>query len=135
MQYPLGVPPDLRTNIDYVFILRENYINNRKRIYDNFAGIFPTFEAFCTTLDACTQNYECIVIDNTSKSTNLNDVVFWYKAEEHPDNFEICSKEYWQLSREIESSKGDDDDDDDVMYHPSFFRKKNAPRIKVVKKD
>ena len=24
MQYPLGIPPTLRTNIDYVFILREN---------------------------------------------------------------------------------------------------------------
>ena len=30
MQYPLGIPPNLRTNIDYVFILREPYINNRK---------------------------------------------------------------------------------------------------------
>jgi len=26
MQYPLGIPPNLRTNIDYVFILREPYI-------------------------------------------------------------------------------------------------------------
>ena len=32
MQYPLGIPPTLRTNIDYVFILREPYILNRKRI-------------------------------------------------------------------------------------------------------
>ena len=30
MQYPLGVPPNLRTNIDYTFILREPYIANRK---------------------------------------------------------------------------------------------------------
>ena len=29
MQYPLGIPPNLRTNIDYVFILREPYIANR----------------------------------------------------------------------------------------------------------
>jgi hypothetical protein len=43
MQYPLGIPPTLRTNIDYVFILRENYIANRKRIYENYAGMFPTF--------------------------------------------------------------------------------------------
>ena len=46
MQYPLGIPPTLRTNIDYVFILRENYIANRKRIYENYAGMFPTFESF-----------------------------------------------------------------------------------------
>ena len=32
MQYALGIPPNLRTNIDYVFILRENYVSNRKRL-------------------------------------------------------------------------------------------------------
>ena len=51
MQYPLGVPPNLRTNIDYTFILREPYINNRKRIYENFAGMFTTFESFCQVMD------------------------------------------------------------------------------------
>jgi len=51
MQYPLGVPPNLRTNIDYTFILREPYIANRKRIYENFAGMFPTFESFCHVMD------------------------------------------------------------------------------------
>ena len=40
MQYPLGIPPNLRTNIDYVFILREPYIANRKRIWENYAGMF-----------------------------------------------------------------------------------------------
>ncbi len=32
MQFALGIPPNLRTNIDYVFILRENYVSNRKKI-------------------------------------------------------------------------------------------------------
>ena len=53
MQYPLGIPPTLRTNIDFVFILRENYIANRKRIYENYAGMFPTFESFCQVMDQC----------------------------------------------------------------------------------
>ena len=38
MQYPLGIPPNLRTNIDYVFILREPYIKNRRIIHENYAG-------------------------------------------------------------------------------------------------
>ena len=29
MQYCMGIPPSLRTNVDFVFILRENLINNR----------------------------------------------------------------------------------------------------------
>ena len=39
MQYALGVPPNLRTNIDYVFILRENFIS-RKRLYEHYANMF-----------------------------------------------------------------------------------------------
>ena len=80
MQYPLGVPPNLRTNIDFVFILRENVIGNRKRIYDNYAGMFPTFQMFCQFMDQCTENYECLVVCNGIQSNRLEDQVFWYKA-------------------------------------------------------
>ena len=89
MQYPLGVTPNLRTNIDFVFILRENNISNRRRIYENFAGMFPTFEMFCQFMDQCTENYECLVIANGVQSNKLDDQVFWYKASEHPA-FRLC---------------------------------------------
>ena len=61
MQYPLGIPPNLRTNIDYVFILREPYLTNRKRIWENYASMFPTLEAFCSVMDQTTENYECLL--------------------------------------------------------------------------
>ena len=32
MQYALGIPPNLRTNIDYVFLLRENIVRKQKTI-------------------------------------------------------------------------------------------------------
>ena len=60
MQYASGVPPNLRTNIDYVFILRENLQNGRKRLYEHYAGMFPTFDIFCqVALDACTEDFHC----------------------------------------------------------------------------
>jgi hypothetical protein len=68
VQYPLGIPPTLRTNIDYVFILREPYISNRKRIWENYASMFPTLESFSSVMDQTTENYECLVINNNSKS-------------------------------------------------------------------
>ena len=80
MQYALGIPPNLRTNIDYIFILRENYVSNRKRLYEHYAGMFPNFEMFCQVMDQCTENYECLVIHNNAKSNKLTDQVFWYKA-------------------------------------------------------
>ena len=126
MQYPLGVPPNLRTNIDYVFILREPYISNRKRIYENYAGMFPTFESFCQVMDQCTENYECLVINNNARSNKLEDQIFWYKAELH-DNFKLGSKEFWDLSKDIDS------DDDDPNYDPNSIRTKSGPRINVKK--
>jgi hypothetical protein len=127
MQYPLGVPPTLRTNIDYVFILRENYIANRKRIYENYAGMFPTFESFCQVMDQCTENYECLVINNNSKSNKLHDQVFWYKADNHGD-FRLGSKEFWELS------KGLKDEDEEEQYDPTNAKKRGAgPKISVKK--
>ena len=126
MQYPLGIPPNLRTNIDYVFILREPYISNRKRIYENYAGMFPTFESFCQVMDQCTENYECLVINNNSKSNKLNDQIFWYKAEMHK-NFKLGSKEFWEISQNMNS------DDEEEAYNPNERDKKKGPKINVKK--
>ena len=98
MQYALDIPPNLRINIDYVFILRENCIYNRKRLYENYASMFPTFEMFCQVMDQCTENYECLVINNNAKSNKLSEQVFWYKADSRPD-FRIGADPYWLYSR------------------------------------
>lgn len=127
MQYPLGIPPTLRTNIDYVFILRENYIANRRRIYDNYAGMFPTFESFCQVMDQCTENYECLVINNNVKSNRLQDQVFWYKADNHND-FRLGSKEFWDLSKNYNS------DEEEEKYDPNANKKRgNGQKISVKK--
>jgi hypothetical protein len=126
MQYPLGIPPTLRTNIDYVFILREPYIANRKRIYENYAGMFPTFESFCQVMDQCTENYECLVIDNNVKSNQLQEQIFWYRAENHKD-FKLGSKEFWEMSKNLGS------DEEDEQYNPGDYKSKKGPKISVNK--
>jgi hypothetical protein len=127
MQYPLGIPPALRTNIDYVFILREPYIANRKRIYENYAGMFPTLESFCQVMDQCTENFECLVINNNAKSNKLQDQVFWYKADAHND-FRLGSKEFWELSKQL------NDEDEEEQYDPNNVKKRGqGPKIAVKK--
>jgi hypothetical protein len=126
MQYPLGIPPNLRTNIDYVFILREPYLTNRKRIWENYASMFPTLESFCSVMDQTTENYECLVINNNAKSNKLNDQIFWYKAESHP-NFRLGAKEFWEISKNM----GSDDEDD--VYDPNKSKKNKGQAINVKK--
>lgn len=132
MQYPLGIPPILRSNIDYVFICRENIVQNRRRIYESFAGMFNSFDLFCTVLDQTTENYECLVIHNNSKSNNLLDQVFWYKADAH-ESFRMCSDQIWKFNNERIKEKNQLDGERD--WDPSEFKKKNQTVINVKKYD
>jgi hypothetical protein len=130
MQYPLGITPNLRTNVDFVFILRENILGNRRRIYENYAGMFPTFEMFCSFMDQCTENYECLVICNNVSSNKLEDQVFWYKASDHPP-FRLFDQSLWADNRPFVSAMLALDD-----YNPMNFKKKNAgPSVWVRKED
>ena len=128
MQYPLGITPNLRTNVDFVFILRESIVNNRKRIYDNYAGMFPTFEMFCHFMDQCTENFECLVICNGVQSNRLEDQVFWYKASDHP-SFKMCDDSLWADNKPFSSTMLAADE-----YETGAVKKKNSgPWIHVKK--
>jgi hypothetical protein len=135
MQYPLGVPPQLRANVDYVFILRENQIKQQQRIYEQYAGMFHSFEAFSTVMNACTENYECLVIDNKVQSNKLEDQVYWYKAIDHT-NFQLCSPELWEIQAAEEARKNmggvDNTDDNEEEYDPSKMRLKKGGQEKLI---
>lgn len=129
MQYPLGITPNLRTNVDFVFILRENILGNRRRIYENYAGMFPTFEMFCSFMDQCTENFECLVICNNVSSNKLEDQVFWYKASDHPP-FKLCDQSLWVNNQPFQSA---------ILaateYNADNLRKKNTPSVWVKKSE
>lgn len=134
MQYPLGIPPHLRANVDYVFIFRDNQVKNRERIYQQYAGMFPTFDIFNQCMDQCTENYECMVIDNKTQSNKLEDQVFWFKAQSN--DFRLCSKELWDMQAMDEERKAmgiDQNGDDEEDYNPAVMKKKNVPKIRVQK--
>ena len=98
MQFALGIPPSLRTNIDYIFLLKEPIFSNKKRLYEHYAGMFPSFDIFSQVMDRCTENFECLVIDNTSRSTKIEDQVFWYKAVQR-NEFRMGHNIYWNFHK------------------------------------
>jgi hypothetical protein len=69
------------------------------------------------------------VINNNSKSNKINDQIFWYKAENHPD-FKLGNKEFWEISKNM----GSDDEDED-NFDPSKCKKKGAGPPITVKKN
>ena len=89
MQYSLGISPELRSNFDYIFLLAEDFISNQKRIYEHYAGMFPTFDSFQLVFNKLTDNYGCMVIDNKVHSKKLTDKIYWYKSKDTQNNFHI----------------------------------------------
>jgi len=101
MQYALDIPPELRTCIDYIFILKEPQLKTRHKLHDNYAGMIPTFNMFSDILDNLTEDYHCMVIKNRKAlSTNITDCVFWYKAKVHEEDFSIVPKSVWRYAEE-----------------------------------
>jgi hypothetical protein len=89
MQFPLGITPELRSNFDYIFLLAEDYISNQKRIYDHYAGMFPTFDSFRQVFMQLTMDFGSMVIVNRGVKNSLFDKVFFYKAPDLSEMKEV----------------------------------------------
>lgn len=88
MQFPLGIKPEFRTNLDYIFLLADEFYSNQKRLYEHYAGCFPTFEMFRKVFLEVTRNYGCLVIDNRNRDSDITKKCFWYRARD-PGEFTI----------------------------------------------
>jgi hypothetical protein len=130
MQVPLGISPDLRNNLDYIFLLASDFISNQKKIYEHYAGIFDTFDLFRKAYIECTIDHGCMVIDNRTKSPNIEDKVFWYKAKEERD-FKFGSESFKRYHRQHYDEK--------YKFRPSTYaihaKKKCSVRVNLAGKD
>ncbi len=80
-----AIPPLFRGNINYMFIFCESYNMNRKYLYEKYVPFIPTFKIFQELMDKYTNNYGCLVIDLYCITDNIEDYIYWYKANEHKD--------------------------------------------------
>jgi hypothetical protein len=97
VQYLMDIGPELRSQIDYVFVLREPIRSNREKLHKYFFGIFDKYEEFSLVLDKTTENHECLVLDNTQVTNNIEDTVFYYKANPNIGKFRLGKPIYFKL--------------------------------------
>jgi len=84
MGTPLGIMPELRGKIDYVFTTSRLSINRDiHQIFDFYAGFIPYFNQFKQLIEQYSQNYGWLVLCNTPSTSpkELNMLVMYYKAE------------------------------------------------------
>lgn len=113
LQYMKSVPPELRANADYVFILREPMIQVRRKLYEEFSGNIPDFQMFCKIMDQLTDDYGCMVIDKTKNSTKIEDNVYHFKAKYPLPKFRAGCKKLWE-KHDMYYKSGSDSEDEKV---------------------
>ena len=106
-QYMMEVDVSLRTNIDYIFTMRENILTNRQKLYKYYFGQFGKFDDFDKVMTTCTQDYRTLVLDGTVASTHHTDSVLWYKANTNIPEFKLCLPIFWTLSLRYGLSRGE----------------------------
>ena len=140
MQDPMGIPPKLRTNVDYIFICKEPKKTNRRKLYEHWCGIIDTFSFFELVMKKCTSNFRCLVVDNNSISSKLSKQLFWYKAEIHKTGWKTCYDDFWKNNEDYIPKDSDDDTSSDGSYDEpdmsedefqQFLPKKRGANINV----
>ena len=86
MQTPLGITPEFRCNFDYVILCKEESTINMKKLYDQYASMFPSLRQFKEVFIQHTQNYSTMFVDQRLNSRIINEKVFWYRASEQTFN-------------------------------------------------
>ena len=105
-QYMMEVDVSLRTNIDYIFTMRENILTNRQKLYKYYFGQFARFDDFDKVFTACTQDYRALVLDGTQiNNANPTDCVLWYRAKLDLPPFKLCRPVYWAWSKKYGISR------------------------------
>lgn len=97
MQYPMGISPGLRDNIDFSFVYKQNTDNLKKKIFENYVGIFDKLKEFKTVLDATTVQHTCLVANNSKENTEgtIESTIFRYKAPYNLPKFRSGSPMFW----------------------------------------
>lgn len=129
MQFALGIPPELRSNFDYIFLLAEDFISNRKRLYEHYAGMFPSFDIFQQVFTDITENYGIMVINNRIHSKNITDKVFWYRAKDAPE-FKLGSKKFISYHKDSYDKEWNNRL---PIFDPNSTKKKSAIKLIIEK--
>jgi len=118
MHYCMDILPALRTQVDYVFVLKDNVRKNKERLFNNFFGMFQKVDDFITVMDNCTENNECLVLDNTTPDPNPSKCLFWYKATvDHPP-FHLGKPIFFKLADYYRKLEREEDDFLKVKIRP-----------------
>ena len=125
LQYSLGIPPDIRNNFNFVFLMGEDSSINRKKLFDHWCSIVPNLKLFEQIFLEVTQNYGCLVINNTIKTSDITQRLFWFRARKLSD-FKVGSNKF-----KIFHEENYDNEHDKIIERIHNAKKENKDHYRV----
>ncbi len=104
-QYVMSCGTEVRSQQDYVIVFKDNIAKNRRKLWEEYFGIFETYQEFAKVIKFATKNWGALVLDNTSPRSELSECLFWIKAKENVPEFKIGKNVFWKLSDLFIASK------------------------------
>jgi len=127
LQDPMDLHNKLRGQLSWTFILKEKSFMKRKKLYEHYASVIPYYDMFDQIMRNCTEDYNCLAINNRSRSYAINENLYWYKAQLY-GKFEMGSDKYRkQHARKYNSKYGEEDN------NKYSGRTKGKPKIRVTR--
>lgn len=126
LQDAKAVQPNMRSQFDYVFLLRERSPETLDRIWTCFAGgLFSDKRQFRSVLAECTKDYRAMVIRNSDLPADCDGDPFggalcYYRARESLPRFVLGDDSMWlqHVDTYNEHYESDEDDGTDAAGNP-----------------
>jgi hypothetical protein len=132
-QYSMSVPPELRTNFDYIFILNEDFSSNKRRLYEHYVNMFPHYKIFEFVFDEVVKDYGSLVLDNRKPSKDISKKIFWYRAKDREFSFKFGSSQFREFHKKYYDPEYDKRMMNDEFNINSILPSKKFTPFKVVK--
>ena len=114
-QFLLNLPPIYIDNVDYVFLLQEDFPGGRGGLYKKLGNNFENFEQFGKVFERIynVSDYTSMVIDKKSQSTNLMDNIYKYTSvynhyEEMKNDYDVDLKSIFEPEDSDSSDKSEE---------------------------
>jgi hypothetical protein len=103
--------------VDYAYVYKMMNRRNKERLWDHFFGMFDDYYVFAQVLDQCTNNYECLVLDQTGIEGDIASTCHFWKAPVQVPSFKLGGRQYWQFHLLNYDPDNDSDSDSDAELH------------------
>lgn len=102
-QSGMSIWSKVRGNIDYVFAFRETTRIIRRKLWEQYFGVFDQFSDFEKVFQKATQNYGALVLDRTTGGNTVADTIRYFRATPSAvPPFRLGKRVFFYLEKQVQ---------------------------------